>query len=276
MMGRAPRQTIPLELESAIVLACYFDIGGNGKEAPHRVACSSVYIGHEDDRRIFNRHWQHLLLKYELASFRLESFKQVARKRRWDAAKQHVILLDFANAAEGRDLLGLVVAVDTGAWHGIEARRRRRLGTSQEFCFHRLARLVIDRLEALKLSEPISLVFDRELGLMSRKSRIVQQMFRNDSRAETCVASTRFTDPTRCHELQAAQLLTFMAVKDLTEQSAGRLHAPAWLKTQTGLPGPSSESICEFWDKAFMDRYLAAVEWDAPLADDRPVRRRRA
>ena len=89
------------------------------------------------------------------------------------------------------------------------------------------------------------------------------------------VVSTQFTDPTRCHALQAAQLLTCMVVKDLTERSAGRLNAPAWLKTQSGLPIPSGETVCEFWDKAHTDRFLAAVEWDASEQDDRPVRRRK-
>ena len=257
------------------MLAGYFDLGGDEKDAPHRVACSSVYIGHQDDRRIFDRHWDHLLLKHELVDFQLDNFKQVARQKQWAAAKQQAVLLEFSSAAESHDLLGLVVAVDTGAWHNIAARRKRPLGTSQEFCFYRLARLVIDRLEALKLSEPIAMVFDREPGVISRNSRIVQHVFKIDSRAEHYVVSTQFTDPTRCHALQAAQLLTCMVVKDLTERSAGRLNAPAWLKTQSGLPIPSGETVCEFWDKAHTDRFLAAVECDASEQDDRPVRRRK-
>ena len=99
----------------------------------------------------------------------------------------------------------------------------------------------------------------RHAGGAGRRAVDRHKARQGSSRAENCVASLKFANPKHCFSLQASHLLACLAVKALADRPGSKLAAPVWPKALAGLPGPAADSICEFWDKTRIDRYLDSV-----------------
>jgi hypothetical protein len=243
------------------VFECYLDDRGDTSRASDRVACCAGYLTHEDGRDEFSRRWRHLLLKHDLPYFHFRNWIEIVDSRGWDRIKRNNILMDFTRTIEGHDMLGFIVAVDTRVWNSLDLKRRRIFGTAGEFCFQRLMRLVLDRLEAAEFSDTIAIVFDQDLDELSRRANAVKRLSLEDSRASFRVQSMQFSNAKKICHLQATNLLWWSMYKELSERSGDALRLPLWLNALSELPVDHNHGVFEFWDKAYTDRYLTSIEW---------------
>ena len=179
------------------MLECYLQVGGGW--SPGGMVCATALLW-EEDVSAFSRRWRRLLLKHELSYVRLEELKKVATHKGWDAHKQRAVLEEFAQVTQANledDMMALVVAVDSKAWSSLERRQKRTFRSEHDFCFQRLVRLVLDRIEATGLWDSVSIVLDLDVSRFGRYSDTIQSVFKADSRAENLVTSIKFADATK-------------------------------------------------------------------------------
>ena len=252
---------------------CYLDISNGSGKPSAQFACCTGYLAHEAVRGWFNQHWCHLLLKHDLPGISLESWSDVVRRRGWDVTTSREVLADFTRAIETHDLIGFVVVMDAAGWNALAANERRVFGSASNFCFLRVVRLVLDRLEAANRTAPITIVFDQTLDRLAHRSTAVHTLFEMDSRAIDRVDSIRFSNPARHFQLQATKLLTSMTRRRLAELPGASLRLPAWLRKLDELPAAEETGVWEHWDKAFTRRHAGSIEWDMPRATSTRSRR---
>ena len=185
----------------------------------------------------------------------------MAQNRGWTLSKRREVLAEFVRAIDEQDFLGFAVAVDTNVWGSLKSKQRKVFGTASDFCFQRLMRIVFDRLEVAKELDAIVIDLDICMNKFERRSKAVRALFNADSRASFRVGSVQFSDPNRYCHLQAAKLLTCMTKRSLAVRTGTELHMPQWLKNLPELPDPQDGIVCEYWDRAYSDKYFASIEW---------------
>lgn len=248
----------------------YVDDCASPNDALHRIVCCAAYLLHEDERAPFNRRWRNLLMQHELTRLNLREWKAATKGPAWDLSKRRAVLADFIRLAEGPQALAFVVAVDAQVWASLKPKRRRMFGSAADFCFQRVLRVVLDRMEAVNNPEPIAIVLDQDLASFAERSQVVRSALRLDSRASRRVGSIQFSDPGLSYQLQAAHVLGCMTRKTLAERSGGEIPLPGWLKALTELP--TADHPCEFWDAPYMDKHFVSVEWTVPDSGSQKIR----
>jgi hypothetical protein len=243
------------------VFECYLDDCGDAGRASERVVCCAGYLTHKGGRDEFNRRWRHLLLKHDLPYLRIRNWIETVESMGLDRAKRREILADFTGAIDAHDLLGFVVAVDTRVWSSIGPKRRKQFGSAGDFCFQRLMRLVLDRLEAAEYADTLAIVFDQDIGSLSRRTTAVKRLSKDDTRASYRVQTIEFSSARIASQLQAVNLLWWSAYKELNERSRDPLRSSTCLNAFSELSVTCSRLVHEFWDQAYTDRYLTSIEW---------------
>ena len=259
--------------ESQNVFECYFDIGGEEKRAPGRVACTSAYLALADGCGAFSRRWKHLLVKHELSRLELDDWSEVSAAHGWNDDRQNEVLSEFVDATLRFDLLGLFVAIDAATWRRLAASARGAIDSELDFCLQRLARMVLDRIEVASQGACVGLVINRDIGKLDQNSSTIMRVFKADSRAAERITTVRFTDSRRSSHLQATQLLKLIGLSDLAGRVSPRTNGDG-LGIGGVLPRLPAGTVCEFWNKAHADRHIANLEWLLP-EQTTPVRRRR-
>lgn len=251
---------------------CYVDIGSGTKGgSTPRLSCCAAYLAQgEDGSGIFARRWRHLLLKHELRTLDLSDWRNAAAAHGWDEQRQAHVLREFSDATSAHDLLGFVVTIDSGVWQMLEHKSRQWFGTEQDFCLQKLARTVLDRVEANTSAGAVSLTFDRDIDRLREMSNSIQKLFKTDSRAQRQIPAIKLVDPeTDCH-LQASRLLRHIAIKHFSHPTARDIAIPASKKMIKALPDLPESIQCEIWDKSYAQRHLASLHWLA--SDVRPAK----
>jgi hypothetical protein len=245
------------------VYECYIDDRTTRNHTAHHLACCTAYMMHEEDRASFNRRWRNLLVKHGLTHLHLQGWRDLSRRQSWDSSHQQAVLAEFVDAARTSDAVSFAIAVDARVYATLKPKRRQPFGTATNFCFQRVMRVVLDKLEAAHEVQPIAVILAKEPAKFDDQASLMQSVLKRDSRAATMVTSIQFSNPNTYCQLQATHLLDCITLKDLADGYGGKIQMPEWLKALHELPPPSSKHVHEFWDAAYTDRYFASIEWDA-------------
>jgi hypothetical protein len=82
--------------------------------------------------------------------------------------KRREVVLDFVKVIKQCRLIGFGVGVDAHVWANLGKDRLEAFGNAKEFCFQRIVRRVVDRLEEAHEQEPLQLIFDRDIEYARR------------------------------------------------------------------------------------------------------------
>ena len=256
------------------VLECYVDVGRHWPRGLQRrvVGCSALILD-ASERRSCERKWSQQLLRHELPALSLDSWPELVKGRRWDMDQRGQVLSDFAKIVEQHSVVGFYAAMETSVWRGLDQRKRRVFRSAEAFCFLRLLRLIVDRLEATSQTAPVQLVLATGAEGLVAGADLLAMAYGMDSRASDRLGDVRFCDPRKSTFSQIVELMTGRLRSELSERSGAAAREPGWLKS-VGDIGAGAGMIGEFWDAAHCARYLASVDWDVP--DQRSGGRRRS
>ena len=229
--------------------------------APASAAKSCVmaaYLVPSEDVERFNRHWRHLLAKHELPLSEPGGWREIAARR---AKAGHDAVSSFAAAGARYEALPFVVGIDHSTWSKLGS-ARQLFGTPQMFCFLRLMRQVLDRMEAVEEKSAITVMFARDVDDLIGGANAAMRLYKTDTRAPERVQSITFTDPRRDCVFAAVDLLIHMSLSRITvaqERTGTRLSQA--LQIARDLPPLPDDVTVEMWDEAYSQRHLASLEW---------------
>jgi hypothetical protein len=259
----------PLRPEYRCVLHAFFDDSGKESQADHRFVCLAGYLGHDQHWWGFAQHWRHLLMRHGVREVHMKEWEATRRKNHWAKPYSNRILGEFIEAIKGAQLIGFGVAVDADAWRKLPQEHRRRFGDAQEFCFSRIMRCVIDRIDIAGEREPLEIVFDQDFEYSSRRLNILKHLYKQDPRLAARISSIAFSDSRAHSQLQAADILAWETRRHLVNRVGNTPQTDEWHDLFEPLMGHEMEYAAgEYWDANEISEKLDGMlaEWKAARA----------
>lgn len=246
--------------EYTLVIECFFD--DSGKEGDHTspYPCLAGYIAHESYWWDFVRDWKHLLLRHGIEAVHMKEIAGIAQKKGWTGIQRNDILSEFVQVIKKNRLIGFGVGVDAACWRKLEPKRRKAFGNAQEFCFQRIVRCVVDRMDEAKEQESVALIFDRDMEFSRPRLGLFEHLLKGDRRVGARIASIAFADSKRFVQLQAADLLAWETRKELINRAGKSESTPRYNDLMQSLPYIDPDYTGEFWDEGYTHKAFAAVE----------------
>ncbi len=246
--------------EYTLVITCFFDDSGQEGQADHRHVVLAGYIGNHDSWWLFQQRWEHLLMVHGIPEIHMKNWLSTAAAKGWSTVKRNTVLLDFIEVINGCRLIGLGAAVDANVWRNLPEARRKKFGDAQEFCFQRIVRRTIDRLEQVESREDISLIFDQDFTIAGRRLNLFKHIYKGDSRVRNRVAQVSFANSRAFSQLQAADILAWHTRRQLYAQEKHEPELASWKALFTKMPFVALDYEGEFWNKEMMEANFTAVE----------------
>jgi hypothetical protein len=182
------------------------------------------------------------------------------KSKEWDAVKRDQVVGDFISEINRANLVGIGIAVEVSAWRAVKNLNPDiPFGTVQDFCFGRILRRIVDRLDAAQLDSKVALVFDRDPEFSSNRINLFNYCLQRDSRARRLLASIMFADPNVYPGLQCADLLAWETRKDLIQKAGGFKSTKRWRELFTKMPDYKLDYMGEFYNAGEFDRFLPQV-----------------
>jgi hypothetical protein len=233
------------------VIYAYFDDSGKEADPSNRHICMAGYMGSGEDWDDFEQDWRSLLLKHGIGWIHMKElihFKGEYKELGWDAAKRDAVLFDFIEVIKDSPFVGFGVGVDIEAWALVPEEEKKKSGNAHDFCFQRIMRGVIDRLEVAAPNDLLQVVFDRDQSVANRRFYMFSRIHQSDPRATVYLQAITFANPKLMLGLQAADLLAWETRKEVSQKSGGFSSTERFKELCTPLPG-HLEYIGEWWDK---------------------------
>ena len=244
--------------EWKLVIECFFD--DSGKEGDTAFPCLAGYLAHESYWYEFNIRWRHLLLRHGLPYLHMKEFVKFAQEKGWNGNKRQDVLLEFIGVIKQAKLIGFGAAIDSAAWRTLSPKRRKAFGNGQEFCFQRIVRRIVDRLELAGEDDDVAIIFDRDMEFAKPRLTLFEHILKGDPRASRRIASIAFSDARRYFALQAADLLAWETRSELIQRAKKEPSKQRFQELMTALPHGELDYEGEFWDQTTMETHFAAVE----------------
>ena len=246
------------------MLECYVDDGRHWpRDSQRRIVGCTAFVLDADERRFCERRWRQKLFRHELPNLQVDQWAELVKARRWDLAERSRVLADFEQVVTDHRFVGFYAAMDVSVWMGLDQKRRRVFKSPEIFCFLRVLRLVVDRLEAVSETTPVQLVLAPGADRIVTSAEAIAFTYVMDSRSADRLGDVRFCDPRRSSYFQAVSLMSGRLRAQLGARREGAGRQAAWLKALSATSA-SVETIGEYWDEAHCERYLASVDWDVP------------
>jgi hypothetical protein len=250
-----------LHPEWKIVIHAFFDDSGGERDPQSRFSCLAGYLAHETYWTRFQDYWRHLLLRHGLPYLHMREYVKIANDRGWGTVHRNSVVLEFVQVVKECRLIGFGVGVDAQAWRKLSRDRRAAFGDAQQFCFTRIMRRVVDRLELAQEPEPIQVFFDRDMEYARPRLRFFDHILKFDRRAAERVAALSFADSQWYSPLQAADMLAWETRKHLIARADKTPSSQRFGELLTALPWVDLEYAAgEYWDQDEIDREFPKIE----------------
>jgi hypothetical protein len=139
--------------------------------------------------------------------------------------------------------------------------RRSVFGDAQQFCFMRIVRRVVDRLELAADPEAIQIFFDRDMEYARQRLRFFDQILKMDRLSSVRISALSFADSKWYLPLQAADVLAWETRKQLIARADKTQSSQRFRELTTALPLVDLEFAAgEFWDQAEIDKEFPKIE----------------
>jgi len=208
----------------SFVVRCFLDDSGKEGDSSNPFVCMAGYLAEEPFWDIFQRAWAQRLLKYNISQVHMRDLIPLQGEYKelgWDYAKRDGVLREFIGLIKGSNLVGLGVGVDANAWRKIPKEITKEYGNTQEFCFARILRMLVDRLKKSVPGERVNIMFDCDPEFCPSRFRRWLDIKARDPVARLYLTSITFGDPSVFRPLQAADLLAWETRKELVQKAGG-------------------------------------------------------
>jgi len=239
----------------------------SGKFHDHDFICIAGYIAEDPNWDAFCKQWQSLLKKHRLQTIHMTDLMALKGEYKglgWSEENKVSVVKDFIGAIRDNVLAGFAVGLDAKYYRSMMKETKKRF-QPQVFCFARLIKLLMNRLNAWGWTEPISSVFDDCRQYSMKCYSALCDIKEKHGEVRKLIASITFADDEVFYPLQAADLLAYA-----TRQEQ-RMGDGAWsegsifydlLREEKSGYGILYES--EYWDGPELDRvekaYMADLE----------------
>lgn len=244
------------------MIECFFDDSGKESDANHRFVCIAGYLAHDQFWYGFTQRWRHLLLKHGIPAVHMREWEGVRKAHHWSLDYGHRILGEFIALIREFSLIGFGMAVDAEVWRKLSPERRKSFGDAQEFCFQRIIRRVVDRMEKAGEREPLAIVFDQDFQFARPRLRLMEHIHKRDRRLAEQLSAISFADSRRYYQLQAADILAWETRRHLVNRSGAQAETEGWKELFAALPDGELDYEGEFWDAEMVETEFAKVEAD--------------
>jgi hypothetical protein len=262
MIGMRPRSRASrLHPDWKVVIHAFFDDSGSERDPNSRFPCLAGYLAHETYWMSFNDVWRHLLLRHGLPYLHMREYIKMANDRGWNQIHRNDVVLEFVHAIKQCRLIGFGVGVDADIWRNLPRERRTVFGDAQQFCFMRIMRRVVERLELAAEPETIQIFFDRDMEYARPRLRFFDQILKMDRIAAGRIAALSFGDAKLYLPLQAADVLAWETRKQLIARADKTRSSQRFQELITALPLVDLEFAAgEFWDQEQIDKEWPKIE----------------
>jgi len=248
--------------EYRVVIEAFFDDSGKESQGDHRFVCIAGYLAHDQVWWGFQQRWRHLLMRHGIPAVHMKDWEGTRREKKWALNYGHRVLSEFIGAIKDSQLIGFGVAVDADVWRKLSSQRRKSFGDAQEFCFQRLLRRIIDRLDQAQERDAIELVFNRDYQFARPRLRLLEHINKRDPRMASRVAAISFGDARHYYLLQAADILAWQTRKHLVNQSGTQAETEGWRELFSALPDRDLDYEGELWDGEMVEAKFSELEAD--------------
>jgi len=190
-----------------LVLWGYFD--ESGKFADSDFVCLAGYLADERWEQ-FSRDWALALQRYEIPFLHMSALD-------WKNEKLVAGLDEFARIVRKHALYGFSVAVDAKYYRSMPGEKKKILGNKdpRDFTFHRLLRIIRDRLHADGQDDWFSMVFDYEEGFSVECLKSLIKLRKDLPFVKALVRHIGFADDEIFYPLQAADMFAYAYKRSL-------------------------------------------------------------
>jgi len=187
--------------EKRLAVWAYFDESGKFADSDFVCLCGFIF----DQRgELFCEEWRTMLVRYGIPALHMATIN-------WKDKAQVASLDDFVGVIRKYAPFGFGVAVDAAYFRRMPVDRRRLLGDKRatDFAFHRLLRLVRDKLHEFHVDNWLSISFDYEDGFSQECLRSLLRLRKEREYIRGLIKSIGFADDEFFYPLQAADLFAY-------------------------------------------------------------------
>jgi hypothetical protein len=190
-----------------LVLWGYFD--ESGKFADSDFVCLCGYLA-DDSWEKFCTDWRIALQRHGLPFLHMSTID-------WKNEKVVPVLDEFARIIRTYAVYGFSVAVDAKYYRSMPIEKRKILGAKdpRDFTFHRLLRVIRDRLHEDHLDDWFSMIFDYEEGFSVECLKSMIKLRKDLPFIKALVRHIGFADDDIFHPLQAADMFAYAYKRSL-------------------------------------------------------------
>lgn len=246
-----------------LFIHCFLDDSGKESQPTMPYVVLAGYFAEMSIWIALWERWVELLLKHGISGIHMKELIPMEgeyKSKGWDVVKRDQVVGDFITEINRANLVGIGIAVEVSAWRTVKKLNPAvPFGTVQDFCFGRILRRIVDRLDAAQLDGKVALVFDRDPEFSSNRINLFNYCLQQDSRARRLLASIMFADPNVYPGLQCADLLAWETRKDLVQKAGGFRPTKRWRELFAKMPDYKLDYMGEFYNGGEFDRFLPQV-----------------
>jgi hypothetical protein len=240
----------------------------SGKESDGRWIVIGGYLAHEGYWSAFAPRWAHELRRHDISALHMKDAIQCAgeyKDRGWTVPKRDEVLADFLAIIKTAHLIGFAVGVDAPAWkaHLKSARPNERI-TAMEFCFIRIMGMVARRMARVEPADRVLLCFDTDREFASARLNRMLELRAKHPDLTKAISSIAFADVKLHYPLQAADVVAWLARKQLMQQTGGFESLPLYRDLQAAFPGHPLEYAGEVWTE---ENFKRDMPFTGPASD---------
>jgi len=247
----------------------YFD--DSGKESGERWVVIGGFLAHEFVWQAFAPRWAHELRRHDISTLHMkDAIQRTGEYQSWSIEKRNEVLGDFLTILKTSHLIGFAVGVDAPAWKAyLQTHRPKEKLSAMEFCFMRILRLVTDRMAKVQPPDRILLCFDTDREFASARLNLWNELRARPQYAglNAAVSAIGFANVEQVQPLQAADMLAWLARKELVQHTGGHESIPLYKELFAALPGHPVEYVFQGWSEEEIKKHLPL---SAPVASDAP------
>lgn len=247
-----------------LVLVGFFDDSGKESNVNSPYVCMAGYLADDGLWAQFTLRWQRQLLRYGISNIHMRSLIPLQGDYKdlgWDTEKRNAVLADFIKIIRETGPVGFGVGVDANYWRQI----RKQLpedASVQKFCFARILKMVITRLQRAAPREFVMMVFDADREFAATRFNTLSEILAMDATVRQYITAITFASPIVYAPLQAADVLAWETRKELIQKVGGYESTARWnelfgqLSEMLPLPMGGIDYVSELWDKEEIEKQV--------------------
>lgn len=231
----------------------YFDESGKFQDSDF--ICIAGFVSDDARWNVFAEQWDRLLKTYKIPALHMRHVMPLKGPfEGWDREQAKKMLGEFIGIIRRNVFIGLGVGMDTKYLRSMPSDVRKQIGDPQYFCFQRILRLLVKKVEKIGYKSSVPITFDDTEEHAVRCYRMWSKLRKLHPELKQAISAITFADDEIFYPLQGADLLAHQTRDHQLRMASGRGHSQHFENLVTPIgPETGIHYDSEFWNKDMLD-----------------------